>query len=187
MSRSEIFTRVDQALEFLKITHLRERETFNLSGGEKQKVALAGILAMRPSIVLLDEPLASLDPASAQDTLDAVRALADQGLSILMVEHRVEDVLRIRPERVMYMSDGEVRYLGDVAGLSRVVNYREVNLQAEDIVERAKLDTPPAEITVLPGAVGKAAEKEALVQFENVAFGYDIDREVLHGLKFYRY
>ncbi len=182
MSRSEIFTRVDEALEFLKITHLRERETFNLSGGEKQKVALAGILAMRPSIVLLDEPLASLDPASAQDTLDAVRALADQGLSILMVEHRVEDVLRIRPERVMYMSDGEVRYLGDVAGLSRVVNYREVKLPAEDIVERAKLDTPPAEITVLPGAVGKAAEKEALVQFENVAFGYDIDREVLHGL-----
>ena len=106
MSRDEIFQRVDEALAFLKISHLRERETFLLSGGEKQKVALAGVLAMRPSILLLDEPLASLDPASAQDTLDAVRRLADEGMSVLMVEHRVEDVLRIRPERVMFMSEG---------------------------------------------------------------------------------
>jgi len=184
MPRDEIFLRVDEALGFLKITHLRNRETFNLSGGEKQKVALAGILAMRPSIVLLDEPLASLDPASAQDTLDAVRALADQGLSILMVEHRVEDVLRIKPERIMYMSEGQIRYLGEVSGLSKVVNYREVKLPAEDIVERAKLDPAPERINVLPGATGKGADakREALVKFEDVAYEYEVDHEVLHGL-----
>ncbi len=181
MPREEIFKRVDEALDFLKISDLRYRETFNLSGGEKQKVALAGVLAMRPSILLLDEPLASLDPASAQDTLDAVRALADQGLSVLMVEHRVEDVLRIHPERVMFMSEGGIRYLGDIAGLSKVVNYREVKISAEEIVERAKQDPAPAEIKVLPGAAGKG-EKEALVKFENVAFGYDVEHEVLHGI-----
>ena len=93
MPREEIYQRVDEALNFLKIPHLRDRETFNLSGGEKQKVALAGVLAMRPSILLLDEPLASLDPASAQDTLDAVRQLANDGMTVLMVEHRVEDVI----------------------------------------------------------------------------------------------
>jgi energy-coupling factor transport system ATP-binding protein len=182
MPRTEIFPRVDEALNFLKIPHLRNRETFNLSGGEKQKVALAGVLAMRPSIVLLDEPLASLDPASAQDTLDAVRLLADQGLSILMVEHRVEDVLRIHPERVMFMSEGEIRYLGDVAGLSKVVNYREVKLPAEDIVERAKLDPLPVEIKVLPGATSLQAGQEALVRFENVAFSYESEVEILHGI-----
>ncbi|MBI5953774.1 MAG: ABC transporter ATP-binding protein [Chloroflexi bacterium] len=182
MTRKEIFSRVDEALDFLKISHLRNRETFNLSGGEKQKVALAGILAMRPSIVLLDEPLASLDPASAQDTLDAVRLLADQGLSILMVEHRVEDVLRIKPERVMFMSEGEIRYLGDVPGLSKVVNYREVKLPAEDIVERAKQDPAPAEIQVLPGVTNLQGGNEALVKFEDVAFGYDASVEVLHGI-----
>src|SRR5512141_787758 len=95
MPREEIYTRVDEALEFLKIPHLGNRETFNLSGGEKQKVALAGVLAMRPSILLLDEPLASLDPASAYETLDTVRRLANEGMTVLMVEHRVEDVLRI--------------------------------------------------------------------------------------------
>ena len=182
MPRDEIFMRVDEALNFLKIPHLRDRETFNLSGGEKQKVALAGVLAMRPSILLLDEPLASLDPASAQDTLDAVRALADDGMTVLLVEHRVEDVLRITPERVMFMGEGEIRYLGDVPGLSKVVNYREVKLPAEQIVERARQDPPPVEIQVLPGATGKGAEKEALVKFQNVAFGYDVEREVLHGI-----
>jgi energy-coupling factor transporter ATP-binding protein EcfA2 len=179
--REEIIQRADEALKFLKIFHLRERETFTLSGGEKQKVALAGVLAMRPSILLLDEPLASLDPASAQDALDTARFLADQGMTILMVEHRVEDVMRIKPERVMFMSEGEVRYLGDMAGLSKVVDYREVKLSAEVIVERARQDPPPAEITILPGAAGME-ESEALVRFENVAFGYEADVEVLHGI-----
>ena len=181
VAREEILERVDESLKFLKIFHLRERETFTLSGGEKQKVALAGVLAMRPSILLLDEPLASLDPASAQDALDTARFLADQGMTIIMVEHRVEDVLRIKPERVMFMSEGEIRYLGELSGLSEVVNYREVKLPAEDIVERAKQDPPPAEITILPGASGKG-ESEALVKFEDVAFGYESDVEVLHGI-----
>lgn len=179
--REEILERVDESLRFLKIFHLRERETFTLSGGEKQKVALAGVLAMRPSILLLDEPLASLDPASAQDALDTARFLADQGMTILMVEHRVEDVLRIKPERVMFMSGGEIRYLGNLAGLSKVVNYREVKLSAEDITERAKQDPPPAEIKILPG-VTALGESEPLVKFEDVAFGYESDVEVLHGL-----
>jgi energy-coupling factor transport system ATP-binding protein len=180
--REEILERVDESLEFLKIFHLRERETFTLSGGEKQKVALAGVLAMRPSILLLDEPLASLDPASAQDALDTVRRLADEGMTVLMVEHRVEDVLRIKPERVMFMSEGEVRYLGNLSGLSKVVNYREVKLPAEDIVERAKQDEPPVEIQILPGVAGTGAEEEPLVRFEDVAFGYEADVEVLHDI-----
>jgi len=182
MPREEILQRVDEAVEFLKISHLRERETFNLSGGEKQKVALAGVLAMRPSIFVLDEPLASLDPASAQDTLDTIRHLADQGMTILLVEHRVEDVLRIQPDRVMFMNNGEIRYLGELSGLSKVVNYREVKLSAEDIVERASRDEPPVEINVLPGVTGRGIEDDALVRFENVAFGYESDVDVLHGI-----
>src|SRR6185503_14756558 len=173
LPREEIYERVQASLDLLEISHLKERDTFTLSGGEKQKVALAGVVAMRPSILLLDEPLASLDPASAWDSLNTIRLLANQGMTVLMVEHRVEDVLRIQPERVMFLSDGEVRYLGNLSGLSKVVNYREVKLPAEDIVERAKADPVPAAIQLLPTAAVTAREKEALVKFENVGFGYE--------------
>ncbi|HCB01344.1 MAG TPA: ABC transporter ATP-binding protein, partial [Anaerolineae bacterium] len=79
LPRDEIIARVDQAMKRLNLEYLRERETFNLSGGEKQKVALAGVLTMNPSILLLDEPLASLDPASAHEALQVFRSLADEG------------------------------------------------------------------------------------------------------------
>src|SRR5512135_1465348 len=157
--REEMIQRADEALTLLKIMHLRDRETFLLSGGEKQKVALAGVMAMRPRILLLDEPLASLDPASAQDSLDMVRKLADQGMTVLMVEHRVEDVLRIRPDRVLFLADGGIRYLGGLGGLSQAVNYHEVKLPAEDIVERAREDQPPPELHILPGAHGADGAK----------------------------
>ncbi|MCX6034002.1 MAG: ABC transporter ATP-binding protein, partial [Chloroflexi bacterium] len=181
MLRPEIYQRTEAALEYLKINDLRDRETFSLSGGEKQKLALAGVLAMRPSILLLDEPLASLDPASAYETIDMVRRLADEGMIVLLVEHRVEDVLRIHPERVMFMSDGEIRYLGGLDGLGAAVDYREVKLQAEVVIQRAKADPAPVEIQILPGVTSSGSGFEPIVEFENVTFSYD-EHEVLHGI-----
>jgi energy-coupling factor transport system ATP-binding protein len=178
----EIISRVQEALKFLKISDLGDRETFHLSGGEKQKVALAGVLAMRPSILLLDEPLASLDPASARDTLDMVRYLTNEGMTVLMVEHRVEDVLHIQPERVMYMTAGEIRYLGNLSGLSRLVNYKELKLPADQIVERAKADAGPVEIKLLPTATNDGLEKEPLVRFEDVSFAYEADQRTLQDI-----
>ncbi|HZD55827.1 MAG TPA: ABC transporter ATP-binding protein [Anaerolineales bacterium] len=185
LPREEIFQRVDEALEHLNIEQLRDRETFNLSGGEKQKVALAGVLAMRPKILLLDEPLASLDPASALETLAMVRRLVDEGMSVLLIEHRVEDVLKIHPDQVMFMEGGRIRHLGGVEGLVKVVDYHEVKLPAEMIMQRAAADAPPGEIKILPGVSGPSPSEEkgaeqALVRFENVTFEYEAGTEVLH-------
>jgi energy-coupling factor transport system ATP-binding protein len=182
MPRPEIISRVDESLQYLNIAYLRDRETFNLSGGEKQKVALAGVLAMRPSILLLDEPLASLDPASAYETLDMVRRLADGGMTVLMIEHRVEDVLRIRPERVMFMSAGDIKYIGPLKGLEEVVDYHEVKLSAAVVIARAAHDPAPAELKILPSAADRGTVAEPLVQFEHVAFDYEGGTEVLHGI-----
>lgn len=179
LDRDEIRHRVDDALARLKITHLRERQTHYLSGGEKQKVALAGVLAMQPGILLLDEPLASLDPASAQEALEVIRGLADEGMTVLMVEHRVEDVLRIRPERVLFMKDGEVRYDGSPENLVEQVDYREVKLPAPMILELAARDVPPPPLEILPGVSG---DPKPLVQFKDVAFGYESGPEVLHDI-----
>ncbi len=168
LPRAEILERVDETLDYLGIADLRDRETFYLSGGEKQKVALAGVLAMRPSILLLDEPLASLDPASAQEALALFRRLADEGVSIILVEHRVEDALSIHPDRVLFMQDGATTYYGPPDGLAEVVDYRQVKMPAQVVIQRAASDPPPAfELALEPDG------GEPLVTFEDVSFSYD--------------
>ncbi|HMD82099.1 MAG TPA: ABC transporter ATP-binding protein, partial [Anaerolineales bacterium] len=135
LPREEILARVEGALQRLKIEYLRDRETFNLSGGEKQKVALAGLLAMNASILLLDEPLASLDPASAYEALEVFRSLADEGKTIMLIEHRVEDAIFARPDRLLYMEAGQVKYLGPIDDLPIEINHHEVKLPAEWVVK----------------------------------------------------
>lgn len=184
LPRPEINSRINEALNQLDIFGLRDRETFNLSGGEKQKVALAGVLAMRPSILLLDEPLASLDPASALETLNLVRRLVDQGMSVLMVEHRIEDVIKINPNQVLYMEEGQQRYLGQIEGLFQAVNYHEIKLLARMVMERAAHDRPPIAIhfTPSPPAENSAKPRQPLVQFEHVTFGYEAEQPVLRDI-----
>jgi energy-coupling factor transport system ATP-binding protein len=178
LAREEILERVGLAMEHLGIGALRDRETHNLSGGEKQKVALAGVLAMRPSLLILDEPLASLDPASAQEALTLVRRLADEGMAVLMIEHRVEDVLRIRPDGVLFMAEGRVRYQGAAQGLQAAVDYREVKLPAEMVIARASADPP--EPHPRPAVIHAHDESEApLVRFEGVRFAYEGTTTVL--------
>ncbi|HNZ00876.1 MAG TPA: ABC transporter ATP-binding protein [Anaerolineaceae bacterium] len=182
LSREEILSRVDEALTRLNILHLKDRETFHLSGGEKQKVAIAGVLAMRPLVLLLDEPLASLDPASAQETLQMVRRLADDGMTVLMVEHRVEDVLNIHPETAMFLDEGEIRYYGPTAGLYRAVDYHRIKLPAPLILERAVKDPVPEPLTRQLEAAKAGIPNQTLVRFEGVRFGYEENQTVLAGI-----
>ena len=182
MPRNEILNQVDQALDHMGILHLRDRETFGTSGGEKQKIALAGVLAMQPKILLLDEPLASLDPASAHEALQIFRKLADEGLSVMIVEHRVEDVLAIEPERVIYMDDGEVSYQGNREGLLNAVDYTQIKLPAEIVIERASSDPPPQFEPIL---TKDKIQPETLVKFDQVHFRYDDDLPfVLNDINF---
>lgn len=180
LPRDEILTRIDETLAYLNISYLRDRETFHLSGGEKQKIALASVLAMRPRILLLDEPLASLDPASASEALQVFRQLADDGITILLVEHRVEDVLSIHPEQVAYMDEGKLSYTGDVDGLMQVVDYRRIKLPAPVVIERARANPLPEIKTALPPHADAP-----LIQFEDVHFRYAPNLpDVLQGVNF---
>src|SRR5512145_2175808 len=170
LPREEIMARVEQAMTRLKIEHLRDRETFNLSGGEKQKVALAGLLTMNPSILLLDEPLASLDPASAYEALDVFRSLADEGKTIVLVEHRVEDAIAARPDRLLYMETGRVKYLGPIKDLPTEIDHHEVKLPAEWVVKRVQEGEEKPEKVV---SIQRVERGEPLVVFEHVDFRYN--------------
>jgi energy-coupling factor transport system ATP-binding protein len=103
----EMRLRVEEALHALDLTALRNRRLDTLSGGEKQKVAIAAALALRPRILALDEPTSQLDPQSAEDVLQAlVRLNQDLGLTVVLVEHRLERVLPFI-DRLIFLSDAD--------------------------------------------------------------------------------
>ena len=125
---------------------------------------------------MLEEPRASLDPASARETLDLVRELADEGMAILMIEHRVEDVLSIRPDRILFMDQGEIKYLGALEGLAEVVDHHAVKLPIKMVLKMALKEPAPPVLDKLPAGQGSP---DTLVSFKDVSFGYGPDAIVL--------
>ncbi|AGB05186.1 ATPase component of various ABC-type transport systems with duplicated ATPase domain [Aciduliprofundum sp. MAR08-339] len=105
---SQISRRVEEALEVIGIAHLKGRKISHLSGGEKQKVAIAASIATRPDFILLDEPTSQLSPNSAEDILSLLERLNDEfGMGIILVEHRLERLMH-RVDRLIVIHNGKV-------------------------------------------------------------------------------
>lgn len=116
LPRAEIRARVDEALERAGIAELRRRLVDTLSAGQQQRVAVAGALALRPNLLILDEPTSQLDPANAKRLLELVAALhRDIGMTVVIAEHRIEWCLPYADRLVLVeagrVSDGSVRGL----------------------------------------------------------------------------
>ncbi len=110
----EIRRSVDEALERVNLLHVAERPPHLLSGGQKQKLAIAGILAMKPSCLILDEATSMLDPATRNDFMALVQELIDErGLTVINITHHMEEALLA--DRVVIMNDGHVVMSGTPA------------------------------------------------------------------------
>ena len=108
LPHDEIAHRVQQALEYTRMEHLALQEIFALSGGQKQRVAISATLAMRPMVLVLDEPTSDLDPVGTQEVLSVLRTLNKQyGMTIVLIEHKVDEVISW-VDRVLLMDAGSV-------------------------------------------------------------------------------
>lgn len=108
LSRKEVETRVKEALEMVGLTGFEERAPHHLSGGQKKLVAIAGILAMRPEVIVLDEPTAGLDPLSSARILDLIMKMnRELGITLLLSTHDV-DVVPYFAERVFVLHHGKI-------------------------------------------------------------------------------
>lgn len=106
LPREEIQSRVDEAMRLLEIGHLAQRAPHELSDGQKQRVALAGVIAMRPKLVILDEPTSLLDPKTASELVSLIKDLNGRlGTTFVVVEHRL-DLLTNVATRMVVMSEG---------------------------------------------------------------------------------
>jgi energy-coupling factor transporter ATP-binding protein EcfA2 len=108
LSREEIRQRVDWAMDTTGTRELKDLAPYELSGGQQQRVALAGILAMEPSVIVLDEPTSFLDPRTAEGVVKAVDDLRrEHDIAVVVVEHRLDLVARFA-DRIVVMDRGKV-------------------------------------------------------------------------------
>jgi polar amino acid transport system ATP-binding protein len=114
--RGETEARARKELERLGLTEHAEKRPSQLSGGQQQRVAIARALAMDPRVILFDEPTSALDPELVQEVLDAMRALAAEGMTMVVVTHEMRFARQVA-DRVVFMADGRIAEEGPPAAL----------------------------------------------------------------------
>ncbi|NRT36389.1 cobalt/nickel transport system ATP-binding protein [Clostridium beijerinckii] len=107
LPKEEVLKRVDEALEYMNISHLKDRPPHYLSGGEKKRVSIADIIAMKSEIIIFDEPTAALDPLNAMMLEEVLLKLGAEGKTMLISTHDVDFTYRWA-ERVLVFNDGKI-------------------------------------------------------------------------------
>jgi energy-coupling factor transport system ATP-binding protein len=108
LPRQEVLSRVENSLKAVKLEKLRDHFIFTLSGGEKQRTAIGGNLAMEPEILVLDEPTSDLDPAGTLEVFDLLRSLnADKQTTLVLIEHKFDAVFEMA-DRMLVMDEGRI-------------------------------------------------------------------------------
>jgi len=105
--RDEMISRVEEAMKLTGISDLADRSPYSLSGGQQQRVALTSILVMQPRVLVLDEPTSQMDPIGTREVFGSIRAMAEKGVTVFLVEHKVEWIANFA-DRVIALHDGQI-------------------------------------------------------------------------------
>ena len=114
LNEDEILKRVKKSMEIVGLNYYEYKDIspFELSGGQKRRVAIAGVIAMEPKVLILDEPTAGLDPAGRDDILEQIKLLHEKyNMTIILVSHSMEDVGKLA-EKIIVMNDGHIELQG---------------------------------------------------------------------------
>ena len=166
LSESEIKERVLESIKFVGLTEeYLEKSPFDLSGGEKRRVAIAGVISMKPKVLVLDEPTAGLDPVGKNDLLNLIKHYnKTTGSTVIFVSHNMDDVALVA-DRVLVLSDGNIVMNGTVEEVySKGDELMNLGLDVPEItrvflkLKEAGYDVPTDVYTVKQG-------KEKLIEF----------------------
>ena len=184
--RAEMQERIAGVLEQLHLEHYKGQATFALSGGQRQQVAAAGILVMNPSLYLFDEPFANLDARAVDELEELIAGLRARGHTVIIVEHRVEEALRLKPDKVLLMKDGRQVFFGSTRDFLEIADPTQVKLPIESTLRTV---SDPAEVRALlvrpitTGVSSVSEQDKPILVFENVHYRYSsYSEEILHGI-----
>jgi energy-coupling factor transport system ATP-binding protein len=105
--REEMKARVEDAMKLTGISDLADRSPYSLSGGQQQRVALTSILVMQPKVLVLDEPTSQMDPIGTREVFGVIRTMAERGLTVILVEHKMEWIAQFA-DRVVALHEGQI-------------------------------------------------------------------------------
>lgn len=141
LSEEEILLRVKESMTLVGLDYDRSKDKspFDLSGGQKRRVAIAGVLAMKPDILILDEPTAGLDPKGRDEILENIRQIHEKEKNtIILVSHSMEDVARLA-DRLLVMNGGRVEFFDKPVNVFKnEVRLKEIGLDVPQVLELAR-------------------------------------------------
>jgi energy-coupling factor transport system ATP-binding protein len=159
--KEKIRKRVEWALEKVSMKDYMYASTNALSGGQKQRVAVASVLALQPKVLVLDEPISQLDPRGAKEVLAVVKKLSDEGMTIVLVEHRIHEVARWA-DRIVIMDRGEI-VLNEpaVQAFEHIALFKKLGLRIPRVIEQGgRLNGPEERFLSLPRSTVYPAQTE---------------------------
>ena len=153
LKKEEIIFKVEKILKLLEIEKLRDRNPYDLSGGQKQRVALASIIAMDPDILVIDEPTSQLDPKGTEDIFKIINLMANEGKTIILVEHKLELIAEYA-QNILVLDEGEIilsgkaeEVLNNKILLEKEIGMTQYSMLAYELEKSGKVDLEEIPIT----------------------------------------
>ena len=151
--------RVEETLKLLRIEELRDKNPYELSGGQGQKVALASIIAMDPEIMVIDEPTSQLDPKGTEEIFEIIDILKKEGKTIILVEHKLELIAEYA-EKVMVLDEGEMILSGNTEDVlkNKILLEKEIGIPQYTALAYRLMDEGKVKFEEIPITKEKAVE-----------------------------
>ena len=151
--------RVEETLKLLRIEELRDKNPYELSGGQGQKVALASIIAMDPEIMVIDEPTSQLDPKGTEELFEIIDILKKEGKTIILVEHKLELIAEYA-EKVMVLDEGEMILSGNTEDVlkNKILIEKEIGIPQYAALAYRLMDEGKVKFEEIPITKEKAVE-----------------------------
>ena len=166
LDAEDIRKRVEETLKLLHIEELRNKNPYELSGGQGQKVALASIIAMDPEIMVIDEPTSQLDPKGTEEIFEIIDILKKEGKTIILVEHKLELIAEYA-EKVMVLDEGEMILSGNTEDVlkNKILMEKEIGIPQYAALAYRLMDKGKVKFEEIPITKEKAVEVFAYKNF----------------------
>ncbi|MGB9022829.1 MAG: ATP-binding cassette domain-containing protein [Candidatus Bathyarchaeia archaeon] len=137
--RHEMSSRITDALKQVGLEGLEDRSPYELSGGQQQRLAIATVLAVRPEVIVMDEPTAQLDPVGKTEVLETMHALNKEGYTIIVAEHEIEELATFA-DRIIALYEGRIMLEGSARGvLTQIGQLRKIGVDPPSVTELSHL------------------------------------------------